>query len=84
MKNNMHKVDLRIPSNHKLIQTKMENKVKKSEDYDLYYYDEFDAEDNLISKYIVKHSTSIYPPFSVYVEYQKFDIDGKLVEEKRV
>ncbi len=80
----MHEENLNIKANHKLVQTKMENKVKKSEDYDLYYYDEFDAEDNLVSKYIVKHSTSIYPPFSVYVEYQKFDIDGKLVEEKRV
>lgn len=80
----MNKKDLRIPSNHKLIQTKMENKVKKSEDYDLYYYDEFDAESNLVSKYIVKHTTSIYPPFSVYVEYQKFDVDGNLIEEKRV
>ena len=80
----MHEKNLNIKANHKLVQTKMENKVKKSEDYDLYYYDEFDAEDNLVSKYIVKHSTSIYPPFSVYVEYQKFDIDGKLVEEKRV
>lgn len=80
----MHEKDLKIEDGHKLLQTKMENKVKKSEDYDLYYYDEFDADDNLISKYIVKHSTSIYPPFSVYVEYQKFDLDGKLVEEKRV
>ena len=71
----MNKKDLRIPSSHKLIQTKMENKVKKSEDYDLYYYDEFDAESNLVSKYIVKHTTSIYPPFSVYVEYQKFALD---------
>ena len=80
----MHEKNLNIKANHKLVQTKMENKVKKSEDYDLYYYDEFDAEDNLVSKYIVKHSTPIYPPFSVYVEYQKFDNDGKLVEEKRV
>ena len=47
-------------------------------------YDEFDAENNLVSKYIVKHTTSIYPPFSVYVEYQKFDVDGNLIEEKRV
>ena len=62
----------------------MEHKVKKSEDYDLYYYDEFDAEENLVSKYIVKHSISTYPPFSEYIEYQKFDVDGVLVEEKRV
>ena len=80
----MPEENLNIKVNHKLVRTKMENKVKKSEDYDLYYYDEFDSEDNLVAKYIVKHSTSIYPPFSVYIEYQKFDIDGKLVEEKRV
>ena len=80
----MHEENLNIKANHKLVQTKTENKVKKSEDYDLYYYDEFDAENNLVSKYIVKHTTSIYPPFSVYVEYQKFDVDGNLIEEKRV
>lgn len=80
----MHEKKLNVPSSHKLIQNKMENKIKKSEDYDLYYYDEFDAESNLVSKYIVKHTTSIYPPFSVYVEYQKFDVDGNLIEEKRV
>jgi len=80
----MHEKDLNIVDGHKLLQTKMENKVKKSEDYDLYYYDELDSNDNLVSQYIVKHSTSIYPPFSVHIEYQKFDIDDKLVEEKRV
>jgi len=80
----MHEKNLNIKTGHRLVQIKMENKVQKSEDYDLYYYDEFDAEENLVSKYIVKHSTSIYPPFSVYVEYQKLDINGKLVEEKRV
>ncbi len=32
----------------------------------------------------LKHSTSIYPPFSVHVEYQKFGANGNLVEDKRV
>ena len=50
----------------------------------MYYYDELDSSENLVAKYKVKHSTSIYPPFSVYVEYQKFDTYGKLIEEKRV
>ncbi len=80
----MYAKQLNIKESHKLLQTKTENIVKKSEDYDLYYYDELDENENLVAKYIVKHSTSIYPPFSVYVEYQKFDIDGRLVEEKRV
>lgn len=80
----MHEKELNIVDNHTLYQTKMENKVKKSEDYDLYYYNELDEDNSIVAKYIVKHSTSIYPPFSVYIEYQKFDIDGKLIEEKRV
>ena len=80
----MHEKYLNLQDGHKLHQTKMESKVKKSEDYDLYYYDELDANENLVAKYIVKHSTSIYPPFTVYVEYQKFDSDGNLIEEKRV
>jgi len=80
----MHKKELNIADDHTLHQTKMENKVKKSEDYDLYYYDELDADDHIVAKYIVKHSTSIYPPFSVHVEYQKFGANGNLVEDKRV
>ena len=80
----MHEKELNIKDGHRLHQTKMENKVRKSEDYDLYHYDELDLTDNIVAKYMVKHSTSIYPPFSVYIEYKKFDIDGKLIEEKRV
>lgn len=33
----MHEENLNIKANHKLVQIKMENKIKKSEDYDLYY-----------------------------------------------
>ena len=80
----MHEKDLNIKNDHILHQTNMENKVKKSEDYDLYYYDELDSNGNLVAKNIVKDATSIYPPFNAYIEYQKFDIDEKLIEEKRV
>lgn len=80
----MYEEKLNIIDGHKLIQTKMENIVRKSEDYDLYYYDELDKKNKIVAQYIVKHSTSIYPPFSEYIEYQKFDVDGKLIEEKRV
>lgn len=80
----MHEKYLNLQDGHKLHQTKMESKVKKSEDYDLYYYDELNGNENLVAKYIVKHSTSIYPPFNVYIEYQKFDSNGNLIEEKRV
>ncbi|MFK2823435.1 hypothetical protein ACH5BK_10705 [Arcobacter sp. YIC-80] len=62
----------------------MENKNKKSEDYDLFYYNELDESKKLVSKYIVKYFISKYPPFSQYIEYQKYDLDGKLLEEKRI
>lgn len=50
----------------------------------LYYYEELNLNGSLVSKYILKYSISIYLLFSVYIQSQKFDINKKSIEEKRV
>jgi len=67
----MHKEELKIPSEHSLVQTKTESKQKKGQDTDTYWYDEVDAQGNIIAKYVVKDSTSIYPPFGRNVTFEK-------------
>lgn len=80
----MHEEPLNIPSNHSLVQTKTEWFTKKSEDIDMTWYDELDSDGNIIYKYVVKDATSMHPPFSRYVEYDKIDINGTVVVSKRV
>ncbi|MDY0180598.1 hypothetical protein [Aliarcobacter skirrowii] len=67
----MHKEELKIPSSHSLIQTKTEWNQKRGQDTDTYWYDEVDAEGKIIAKYIVKDSTSIYPPFKKNITFEK-------------
>lgn len=67
----MHEEELKIPSEHSLVQTKTEWKQKKGQDTDTYWYDEVDAQGNIIAKYIVKDSTSIYPPFGRNITFEK-------------
>lgn len=80
----MHEDYLNIQSGHILNQTSFKNEVKKSEDFDLYTYDEVDQAGNLVARYEVKDATSIYPPFNRYIEYVKYDAKGKHIEEKRI
>lgn len=63
---------LGIPDNHELKQTASEWKAKKGQDTDTYHYDEIDENGNVIAQYIVKDSTSMYPPFGRTISYEKF------------
>ena len=72
----MHEQELEIPAEHKLVQTKTEWKQKKSEDIDTYWYDEFDKDDKLITKYIVYDITSMHPPFGKTIRFEKEDIEN--------
>ena len=67
----MHEEELKIPSEHSLVQTKTEWKQKKGQDTDTYWYDEIDGQGNIIAKYIVKDSTSMYPPFGRNIAFEK-------------
>jgi len=67
----MHEEELKIPSEHSLVQTKTEWKQKKGQDTDTYWYDEIDGQGNIIAKYVVKDSTSMYPPFGRNITFEK-------------
>jgi len=76
----MYKEKLGILNEHSLKQTNSEWKQKKGQDTDITWYDEVDVDDNIVASYIVRDSTSIYPPFSKRVEFEKYSLDGDLVD----
>lgn len=77
----MYEEKLNIPRNHKLVRKSIKNEQRKGHDADIYCYDELDKNGDLIAKYIVKDSTSIYPPQNTTVSFVKYDIDGAEVEK---
>lgn len=58
-----------------MVQIKSEGKQKRGQDTDTYLYEELDCEGTVVAKYIVKDSTSIYPPFKNTVTFEKFHPD---------
>jgi hypothetical protein len=69
--NQKFKEKIGIPDNHNLVQTDTKWEQRKGQDTDTYWYDHVDEEGNVIAKYIVKNSTSIYPPFDGRVSYEQ-------------
>jgi len=76
----MYKEELGISDGHSLEETNSEWKQKKGQDTDTTCYNEMDVEGNIIFSYIVIDSTSIYPPFSRRVEFEKYSVDGNLID----
>lgn len=66
-----HEIKIGVAENNKLIQTDTKWEQRKGQDTDTYWYDEIDVTGNLVAKYIVKDSTSMYPPFGQTVSYEK-------------
>lgn len=66
-----HEIKIGVAENNKLIQTDTKWEQRKGQDTDTYWYDEIDVTGNLVAKYIVKDSTSMYPPFGRTVSYEK-------------
>ena len=69
-----HRDKLQIPKEHELIQIHMNSKQKRGIDTDTYWYDELDQQGNMINKYIVYDSTSMHPPFSRTITFDKVEI----------
>lgn len=76
----MYKDKLGIPHNHELLRTNSKNEQRKGRDTDIYSYDELDDKGELIAKYVVRDSMSIYPPQSTTVSFIKYDLDGVEIE----
>lgn len=66
-----HKEKIGIPAEHSLVQTDTKWEQRKGQDTDTYWYDEVDEQGNVVAKYVVQDSTSIYPPFVRRISYDK-------------
>lgn len=66
-----HKKRMGISEAHSLVQTETIWKQRKGMDTDYYFYDELDAEGEVVGKYKVAEATSIYPPFGKTVQWDK-------------
>lgn len=62
---------LGIPDGHQLVQTDTKWEQRKGQDTDYYFYDEVNADGNVVGKYEVAEAMSIYPPFSTTVSWKK-------------
>ena len=66
-----YKTKIGIPDDHDLIQTDTNWQQRKGRDTDTYWYDEVNETGEVVAKYIVTDSTSIYPPFHRSITWEK-------------
>lgn len=66
-----HKKKIGIIDTHTLLQTDSKWEQRGGQDTDTYWYDEIDICGNIVAKYVLKDSTSIYPPHERNVDYEK-------------
>lgn len=66
-----HKKKIGIPDARDLVPTNTKWEQRKGRDTDYYFYDEVDADGNVVGKYEVSESMSIYPPFGTTVSWKK-------------
>ena len=60
-----------IPEENQVVETKSDWKARKGLDTDTYYYDEINQNGEVVNQYVVKDSTSMYPPFGRSVTWEK-------------
>lgn len=65
--------------NNHLVLTDSKRSQRKGMDNDDDYYDEVDANGNLVARYHVWHHMSIYPPHNINEGWEKFDLNGQQV-----
>lgn len=65
-----YKKKIGIPDNHKLVQTDSTWKAKKGQDTDTYWYDEVNENGEVVNSYVIKDSTSMYPPFGRTITWE--------------
>lgn len=65
-----------IPDEHSLKQVDMEWKgARRGQDTDVYIFDEINQSGEVVARYEVTSSTSIYPPFKTHTSYSKINTD---------
>jgi hypothetical protein len=80
----MYREKLGIPEGHEFISTSTKSEQRKGRDTDIYGYDEKNVDGDVIAKYVVRDSMSIYPPQSTIVSFVKYDINGKEVKSGNI
>jgi hypothetical protein len=80
----MYREKLGIPEDHEFISTSTKSEQRKGRDTDIYGYDEKNVDGDVIAKYVVRDSMSIYPPQSTIVSFVKYDINGKEVKSGNI
>ena len=65
-----YKKKIGIPDNHKLVQTDSTWKAKNGQDTDTYWYDEVNENGEVVNSYVIKDSTSMYPPFGRTITWE--------------
>jgi len=68
-----YKEKIGIQKEHELVQTETKWENRKGLDTDTYWFNELDTDSNIIAKYIVRDSTSIYPPQKRTISWDKID-----------
>jgi hypothetical protein len=80
----MYKEKLGIPNGNELVRTSSKSEQRKGRDTDIYGYDEKNQDGEIIAKYVVRDSMSIYPPQSTIVSFVKYDSSGIEIESGRI
>ena len=71
---------LPVAEGNHLVATDLKRTQKKGMDNDDDYFDEVDAEGNVIAKYYTWHHMSIYPPQTVDSQgWKKYDLEDNLI-----
>lgn len=73
----MYRVKLEIPNKHTFTLTSSRSEQRKGRDTDIYEYEEKNIDGDILAKYIIRDSMSIYPPQSTVVSFVKLDPLGK-------
>jgi hypothetical protein len=60
-----------VPAENSLVQTKATWKQRHGQDTDTYWYDELDPAGEVVNKYVLTDSTSMYPPFGREIDWEK-------------
>ncbi|MEP9320446.1 hypothetical protein ABKS89_25095 [Pseudomonas sp. LABIM340] len=68
-----HRKLIGIPEGHTLKQAGSEREQRKGRDTDIDFYEELNEAGELVAKYEVRESMSIYPPFTNHVSFKKLD-----------
>ena len=81
MTESKHYPYLPIEDGNSLVRTDSNLSQRKGMDNDDDYFDEVDANGNVVAKYHVWHHMNIYPPQRVNEGWKKLDLEGNVIAE---